>query len=554
MSLFISPGEITITCHKRITPWLLQEIEALGFPVIDSFVTGVHLRGTITDCIQLNLQLRCASQVLFSLKKFEAVNADDVYRQLVNFPWEDILPEGGYFSVTSNVQNDSINNSMFANLRVKDAIADRLRNKMGSRPSTGSELTGAVIHLFWKLDQAEIFIDTSGPSLARHGYRKIPGQAPMLEALASAVIYASRWNRLQPFVNPMCGSGTLAIEAALIAGNRRPGLFRNAYAFMHLRGYDEEAYRQQDALLELQIKETPGLRIIATDYSEKAIDNARKNAVAAGVAGLIDFNVCDFAATSVPQPPGVMVINPEYGERLGNIAELELTYSRIGDFMKKSCGGYFGYIFTGNLELAKKIGLKAARRIEFYNSTIDCRLLEYELYSGTRKTDKPPEGLKKKPLLRFATEQDAVPLAKTIEEVITHIPYYNDLAKHNETARYNAAALAAKIKDDKHAVIIAETDTEIAGFCLSRFDDYTIWLEWFGVVDNYRGIGLTAQLLQKMEETVAERGCHKIWCDCRTSNQAAVHLLGKAAYTQITTIKNHWYNQDFILWEKYIKR
>ena len=392
MSLFTTKGDITITCHKRITPWLVEELAALGFTATDSFVTGVHLRGDINDCIRLNCQLRCASQVLYSLGQFEAANADDVYQQVVNYEWENILPEDGYFSVTSNVQNESINNSMFANLRVKDAVADRLRTKRGTRPSTGAELAGAVIHLFWKQEHAEIFIDTTGHSLARHGYRKIPGQAPMLEALASAVIYASKWNRKQPFVNPMCGSGTLAIEAAMIATNRRPGLFRNSYAFMHLQGYDEEVYRQQDALLELQIKEVSGLRIIATDYSEQAIANARKNAVAAGVANIIDFRVCDFADTEIPSDtPGVLMINPEYGERLGTIAELELTYSRIGDFMKKSCGGYFGYIFTGNLELAKKIGLKASRRIEFYNSTIDCRLLEYELYSGTRKTDKPKD-------------------------------------------------------------------------------------------------------------------------------------------------------------------
>ena len=555
MSLFTTTGDITVTCHKRITPWLLQEIEALGFTPTDSFVTGVHLRGTINHCIQLNCQLRCASQVLYSLGHFKATHADEVYRHLVNYEWENILPESGYFSVTSNVQNESINNSMFANLRVKDAIADRLRNKRGTRPSTGAELTGAVIHLFWKQEYAEIFIDTSGPSLARHGYRKIPGQAPMLEALASAVIYATRWNRVQPFVNPMCGSGTLAIEAALIATNRRPGLFRDNYAFMHLKGYDEEVYRQQDALLELQIKESPRPRIIATDYSEKAIENARKNAIAAGVAGMIEFSVCDFAATEIPQDqPGVLMLNPEYGERLGNIAELELTYSRIGDFMKKSCGGYFGYIFTGNLDLAKKIGLKASRRIEFYTSTIDCRLLEYELYSGTKKTDKPPTAVNETPVLRFASAADAAPLSTTIETLIEQIPCYNDLAKRNETARYSATALETKIKQDEYAVIIAEINNQVAGFCLSRFDDYTIWLEWFGVTDNHRGKGITRLLLQKLEETVVQRGCHKIWCDSRTSNKAAVHLLSQAGYSQIVTINNHWYNQDFILWEKQIAK
>ncbi|HQX96496.1 MAG TPA: class I SAM-dependent RNA methyltransferase, partial [Chitinophagaceae bacterium] len=200
---------------------------------------------------------------------------------------------------------------------------------------------------------------------------------------------ATRWDKVSPFINPMCGSGTLAIEAAMIATNRVPGLFRTNYAFMHVQGYDEMVYLKEDTLLEQQITDVTELKIIATDISAKAIENARKNAIAAGVEKLIDFEVCEFAETDVPvEAAGVMMINPEYGERLGEISALEETYKRIGDFMKKSCGGYFGYVFTGNMELAKKIGLKAKRRIEFYNSTIDCRLLEYELYSGTRRTDK----------------------------------------------------------------------------------------------------------------------------------------------------------------------
>jgi len=380
MNLFADKSVIIITCPKRLSPYLELEIKELGFEIEETFITGVRLSGTINDCIKLNLNLRCASQVLYSLKKFNADNADAIYKNLTDYPWENILPDPGYFSITSNVNNPTINNSMFANLRVKDAIVDRLRDKRGTRPSTGSELTGAVVHLFWKNDNAEIFIDTSGDSLGRHGYRKIPGQAPMLEALAAATVYATKWDRQAPFVNPMCGSGTIAIEAAMIATNRRPGLFRTNYAFMHLQTYDEAVYLREDALLEEQIIEVPGLRIIATDYSERAIENAKKNAIAAGVANLIDFDVCDFAATEIPlNVPGIFYVNPEYGERLGDVKELEETYSRIGDFMKQKCGGYFGYVFTGNLELAKKIGLKAKRRIEFYTSTIDCRLLEYEL-------------------------------------------------------------------------------------------------------------------------------------------------------------------------------
>ncbi len=384
LTLFTSPGAITITCHKRITPWLEQEVNELGFPISDRFVTGIRIDGTINDCIKLNLNLRCASQVLYSLKQFSASSPDDIYRNLLDHPWETILPGDGYFSVTSNVNNPTINNSMFANLRVKDAIVDRLRDKTGARPSTGSALTGAVIHLYWKNEDAEIFVDTSGDSLARHGYRKIPGQAPMLESLASATIYATRWDRQSPFINPMCGSGTVAIEAALIATNRYPGLFRTNYAFMHLRDYDEGIYHKEDALLEQQIIDVPDLKIIASDYNARSIENARKNAVAAGVSKLIRFELLDFADTSIPSGNGVVFMNPEYGERLGEYDQLEKTYARMGDFMKQKCGGYTGYVFTGNLDLAKKIGLKAKRRIEFYTSTIDCRLLEYELYAGSR--------------------------------------------------------------------------------------------------------------------------------------------------------------------------
>jgi putative N6-adenine-specific DNA methylase len=284
--------------------------------------------------------------------------------------------------------NETINNNLFANVRVKDAIVDRLRDKTGKRPETGGELRGAVINLFWKQDQAEVFIDTSGESLARHGYRKIPGRAPMLEGLVSATLLAARWDRNSPFVNPMCGSGTVAIEAALLAIDKRPGWFRDNYGFMHISGYDPEVYTTERKKMEDLLKQVPGLKIIATDYSGMALKNARQNAEAAGVDELIEFALCDFADTEVPEDgQGVVYLNPEYGERLGELEELETTYKAIGDFFKKKCGGYYGYVFTGNLELAKKVGLKPKRRIEFYTSTIDSRLMEYELYAGSRKQE-----------------------------------------------------------------------------------------------------------------------------------------------------------------------
>jgi putative N6-adenine-specific DNA methylase len=268
---------------------------------------------------------------------------------------------------------------------VKDAIADQMRHKLGRRADSGPALDKAVIHLFWRENRAEVFLDTSGETLSKHGYRKIPGKAPMLESLAAATILATKWDKTSPFVNPMCGSATLAIEAVLMATNRRPGLFRTNYAFMHVKGFDEDDYAKEYRKLEDQIVEPGGLMVVATDISEDAVSISKVNAGLAGIEKYIRFGVCDFADTEIPSGPGVVYFNPEYGERLGEASELEKTYERIGDFMKKKCQGYTGYIFTGNLALAKKIGLKASRRIEFYTAKLDCRLLEYELYGGSKR-------------------------------------------------------------------------------------------------------------------------------------------------------------------------
>jgi putative N6-adenine-specific DNA methylase len=385
MPSFNQQSHIVITCSKRLTTFLKQEIIDLGFSVQKAFTTGVQINGTLNDCIILNLNLRCASQVLFSLKSFHCNNPDQLYEMTSQIQWESYIQKDGYFSITSFVDNKSINNSLFANVKVKDAIADRFRKKYNTRPDSGPELNKAVINLYWKEDKAEIFLDTSGETLSKHGYRKIPGKAPMMESLAAATLLATKWDRSSPFINPMCGSATLSIEAAMIATNRRPGLYRDNYGFMHIVGFDEIFFKKEKKRLLEQIKLVSGLKIIATDISEDAINISKINANAAGAVDLIEFKVCDFADTPVPQDRrGIIFFNPEYGERLGDEIELEKTYSRIGDFMKQKCQGYHGYVFTGNFNLAKKIGLKANRKIEFYTGKIDCRLLEYELYQGTK--------------------------------------------------------------------------------------------------------------------------------------------------------------------------
>ncbi|MDB5021699.1 MAG: putative methylase [Pedobacter sp.] len=389
MQVFHSKSKVIITCNKRLSSYLAAEVLELGYTIERDFPTGVELNITLSECIKLNLNLRCASQILYCLKSFKINSPEELYREVVDMPWEDLIDFSGYFSVTSNVDNETITTPLFTNLKVKDAIVDRIKDKKGIRPNSGSDANKAVVHLYWKDEEADIFLDTSGETLAKHGYRKIPGKAPMLEALAAGVIMSTTWDQKSPFVNPMCGSGTLAIEAALIATNRRPGLYRMNYGFMHIIGYDEEVFFAERRILKEQVVKNLDLQIIASDISEDAVEVSRRNAKTAGVDGIITFQVCDFADTEVPQDAGgVVVFNPEYGERLGVHSQLELTYKRIGDFMKQQCKGYTGYIFTGNPDLAKKIGLKASRKLEFYNGKLDCRMLEYELYTGTRR----PEG------------------------------------------------------------------------------------------------------------------------------------------------------------------
>ena len=183
----------------------------------------------------------------------------------------------------------------------------------------------------------------------------------------------------------MCGSGTLAIEAAMIALGRAPGLLRSNFGFMHDLRFEEDAWEAiRREARKTRTKDTLA-PIIATDIDPKAIRAARKNAETAGVHRLIDFRVCDFADTPVPPGGGIIIFNPEYGQRLGDVSELEATYARMGDFLKQECAGYVGYIFTGNPGLAKKIGLLTSRKTLFLNAKIECRLLKYELYTGTRK-------------------------------------------------------------------------------------------------------------------------------------------------------------------------
>lgn len=381
-------SKILITCAKGIPTFLKQELSALGYPILSESIAGVETEGAFEDTLRLNLFLRTAHRVLFVLKEFTARDADALYRELSRITWEELIPADGYLCVTSSVETPSIRDPRFASLKCKDAIVDRITERRGRRPDSGPERGRTVVHLYWKDDRCVVYLDTSGEPLSRRGYRKIPLAAPMQETLAAAVIMATGWQGRGNLLNPLCGSGTLAIEAALVALDRAPGLQRGNFGFMHLVGFDETLWRELREQARTRSRRSFDGRIIATDIDPEAVEAAKKNAATAGVEQLIEFGACDYAATDVPAGGGVVVMNPEYGERLGEVAALERVYQGIGDFLKQKCGGYIGYVLTGNAALGKKVGLKPKRSIPFWNSGIECRLLEYDLYAGSKKVKK----------------------------------------------------------------------------------------------------------------------------------------------------------------------
>jgi len=390
MNLWMAKQKILITCPKGIVPWLAGEVLALGFPVLSEGEAAVETEGTLTDTMRLNLNIRTGHRVLYLLAAFPAENPEGLYAGLREIPWEEFLHERGehaYLCITSTVDTPTINDARFVNLKAKDAVVDRLMERCNVRPDSGPDRNRAVVHIYWRGSDVAVYLDTSGDPLSRRGYRKIPLAAPMQETLAAAVILATGWNGRQSFVNPMCGSGTLAIEAALFAEGKAPGLLRSNYGFIHLKGFDPVAWRKVRAAAHEVQKETAA-RIIATDIDPKAVAAARQNARTAGVENLIEFRTCPFVATPVPERKGIVVINPPYGERTGEVSRLVGLYREVGDFFKQKCGGYRGYIFTGNAALGKQVGLRTKRRIPFFNSEIECRLLEYELYEGTRRIEK----------------------------------------------------------------------------------------------------------------------------------------------------------------------
>ncbi len=377
---FNRPARVIITCFETLAPYLASEVEGLGYTVERTMPRGVELYASLLDCLRLNLRLRLASQIHFSLDYFTARDEQELYQTLRMLPWEQVFIPGARLHISSFVKLDRAVNTLFVNQKVKDAVVDRLRAMTGRRPDSGPEPEEACLHLHWYGDQAEIFINTSGGTLAHHGYRRLPGKAPMLETLAVAMLLAGQWNLKQPLLVPFCGSGTLAIEAQWLATNRFPGMNRAQYGFMFILGYQEEVYRDEMDKLISEIDDSKAVRIVASDNDEQMVDFARQNAQRAGVDRLIQFEVADFSASSIPDNgPGHVYLNPPYGERLGDEEELRTLYASIGQWLKAAVPGWKAHLLTSSPGLIGPMKLKADAKQHFKHARFDTWLYHYSL-------------------------------------------------------------------------------------------------------------------------------------------------------------------------------
>lgn len=381
------PTRILATCGRGCAGALQKELRRLGYAPEAIGETAVGIEGDLRDAMRLNLWLRTANRVLFEVAGFVVDSPDELYAAVRGLPWEEWLRGDTPFHIHGVAEHPTIRDPRFALLRCKDAIADRFMAATGARPDSTAKAEGAAsIALFWRAGVAQIYLDTSGVPLSHRGYRWRPWTAPLRETLAAAILLELDWPQepAEALINPMCGSGTLAIEAAWMAQRRAPGLAREEFSFLRLNDAPVNAWVALRREAQAQMVASPRTWIAAADHAPPALVCARENAERAGVADFIRFHTCDFRATPLPQPPALVALNPAYGERVGLEENLGPMYADIGTWLKAKCQGMRGAVLTGNIRHGRQIGLRPARRTALWNGPIECRLLEYELYTGTR--------------------------------------------------------------------------------------------------------------------------------------------------------------------------
>ncbi|PJJ60745.1 THUMP domain-containing class I SAM-dependent RNA methyltransferase [Hymenobacter chitinivorans] len=383
---------MTATTQFGLEEILAQELRDLGAKIEKVGQRAIEFTGTKQLLYEANLWCRTAVRILKPFAGFYARDEKALYREVSRIEWPEFIRPDQTFAITAVVNKSSFEHSLYVAQLTKDAIVDQFRNRTGSRPSVDVKNPDIRLHLHMIENDVVLSLDASGDSLHRRGYRQNTNVAPLNEALAAGIILLTGWDGKKPFIDPMCGSGTLLTEAALIAQRIAPGLYHQGkFSFQNWADFDQQLWDSVVMDARSARIEEPQAYIAGSDLSREYIELARENVAAADLEDYIRLGVRDVKDAQAPknEPAGIVVSNPPYGERIGEEAQMEALYKTIGDTLKTGFQGYDAYLFTGNLEAAKRVGLKASRRIPLFNGPIDCRLLKYELYQGTRKVSKP---------------------------------------------------------------------------------------------------------------------------------------------------------------------
>ncbi len=361
----------------------LEEVLAAELrPLVDGTVTpaqgGVHFRGSLADGYRSCLWLRTANRVLQPLAIFPCHSVEQLYAGVRDLPWEEFMTPDMTLALDASVRDSTLTHSRNTALKGKDAIVDRLRDHYGRRPNVDPAAPDLPVNLHLSGNRCTVSLDLAGEGLHRRGYRLERTAAPLRETLAAGLLLHSGWDGTSAFVDPMCGSGTLPLEAAMLATRTAPGLARS-FAFQSWPNFDAHTWQAlRDAAHRL--RRPAAAPIVGADRDPRALMAARDNAARLPSAAMVTWTRAEFAALTPPAAAGTLLINPPYGERLKDAGELDALYKSIGDTLKQRWTGWTAWLLTGNLSAAKRIGLKATRRIPLWNGPLECRLLRYDLY------------------------------------------------------------------------------------------------------------------------------------------------------------------------------
>ncbi|MFN8254986.1 MAG: THUMP domain-containing protein [Bacteroidales bacterium] len=365
---------------------LAEELQKIGASNIQVLNRAVQYMGNKAILYKSNLLLRTAIKILVPLKVFYAKDQHSLYKHIQEINWSDYLDIHSTFVVRSVVHSKYFKHSLFVSQRAKDAIVDQLRDDQGNRPSVDTENPDIFIDIHLSEDKVTVSLDSSGHPLNQRGYRKSAGDAPLNEVLAAGLILLSGWDGMSNFIDPMCGSGTLLIEAAMIASNTAPNLLRKEFAFMRWANYDKKLWIKtlNDAKISQRLPDKKKIKIIGSDISMGMLQIAQRNIGGAGLSNIISLRNKSFSQFIAPAGTGVLVFNPPYGERL-KVKQIEDLYTSIGNNLKNNWKNYEAWILSSNYDAFKHIGLKPHKKFKLFNGSLECRFSGFEVFEGTRK-------------------------------------------------------------------------------------------------------------------------------------------------------------------------